>query len=200
MADTRGFEVLTHAHAYLAEVVASVGQSAWGTPTPCSEWTVRQVLNHARVDQQAYGLAITGGRPDSDPFHPADALDGDPAAELDKVLRQVADAYAGLPADSDQVPTPLGPLPPWIAAGAAAMDAAVHAWDIAMASGQPSPLTPELSLELLTVARQIVEPLRQYGVYAAELEPQPGDDAEAKLLRYLGRDPHWTAGAAGAAE
>lgn len=192
MADTRGFEVLTHAHAYLAEVVASVGQSAWGTPTPCSEWTVRQVLNHARVDQQAYGLAITGGRPDSDPFHPADALDGDPAAELDKVLRQVADAYAGLPADSDQVPTPLGPLPPRIAAGAAAMDAAVHAWDIAVATGQDRPLSPELAEGIRPAADHLVDRLRDaYRVFAPAVEGSRDHDRAEALPAFLGRDPHW---------
>ncbi|MEV5901540.1 maleylpyruvate isomerase N-terminal domain-containing protein, partial [Streptomyces sp. NPDC052127] len=81
-------ELLTRAHAYLREVVAAVGDEQWGAATPCEAWTVRQVLNHARIDQQGYGLALTGGRPDSDPFHPADALDGDPAAELAKVLDQ----------------------------------------------------------------------------------------------------------------
>lgn len=143
MADTRDFEVLTRAHSYLGDVVAAVPESAWGAPTPCTEWTVRQVLNHARIDQQGYGLALTGGRPDSDPFHPADALDGDPVAELGKVLSQVAEAYAALSADAERAPTPLGPLPPPIAAAAAAMDAAVHAWDIAVATGQDRPLDVE---------------------------------------------------------
>jgi hypothetical protein len=40
-------------------------------------------------------------------------------------------------------------------------------------------------------ATAIVEPLRTYGVYAAALAPEPGDDAAATLLRYLGRDPSW---------
>ncbi|MEU6258476.1 TIGR03086 family metal-binding protein [Streptomyces sp. NPDC047043] len=193
MADTRDFEVLTRAHAYLAEAVAGVPEPAWGAPTPCAEWTVRQVLNHARIDQQGYGLAITGGRPDSDPFHPADALDGDPAAELDKVLRAVADAYAGLPADAEQVPTPLGPLPPSLAAAAAAMDAAVHAWDIAAATGQDRPLSVELAEGIWPVAERLVDHLRDaYQVFApARKVGQDYDRAEA-LLAFLGRDPHWT--------
>ncbi|WP_406178270.1 maleylpyruvate isomerase N-terminal domain-containing protein [Streptomyces sp. NBC_00996] len=88
-------------------------EEAWGSPTPCSEWTVRQVLNHARLDQQAYGAAITGvGRPDSDPFQPADLLDAGARAALDKVLRDVEDTYAALPAGAEEVATPLGPLPP----------------------------------------------------------------------------------------
>ena len=193
MADTRDFEVLTHAHAYLGEVVAAVPEPAWGAPTPCAEWTVRQVLNHARIDQQGYGLAITGGRPDSDPFHPADALDGDPAVELDKVLRAVADAYAGLPAGAEQVPTPLGPLPLPLAAAAAAMDAAVHAWDIAVATGQDRPLTVALAEGIWPVAERLVDHLRDaYQVFAPAREARQDYDRAEALLAFLGRDPHWT--------
>ncbi|MGW3116581.1 TIGR03086 family metal-binding protein [Streptomyces sp. NPDC001107] len=193
MGHTQGIEVLTRAHAYLAEVVAGVPERAWGAPTPCSEWTVRQVLNHARIDQQAYGLAITGGRPDSDPFHPADALDGDPAAELDKVLRAVADAYAGLPADAEQAPTPLGPMPVPLAAAAAAMDAAVHAWDIAVATGQDRPLSGELAEGIQPAAERLVDHLRDaYQVFAPARELAPGYDSAEALLAFLGRDPHWS--------
>jgi hypothetical protein len=41
----------------------------------------------------------------------------------------------------------------------------------------------------VAVLRDIVEPLRQYGVYPPALAPEPGDDAASDLLRYLGRDP-----------
>jgi Mycothiol maleylpyruvate isomerase N-terminal domain len=75
---------------------------------------------------------------------------------------------------------------------AAALDAAVHAWDLAAAAGLPSPLTAGLSGRLTPIARAIVEPLRDYGVYAAALTPVPGDDETAALLRYLGRAPEWT--------
>lgn len=44
----------------------------------------------------------------------------------------------------------------------AALDAAVHAWDIAVATGQPSPLTPSLALTLRPVANALANPLRGY--------------------------------------
>jgi hypothetical protein len=83
-------------------------------------------------------------------------------------------------------------MPPADAAAAAGLDAAIHAWDIAMATGQGSPLTPDLARALTPVAKSIVEPLRQYGVYAAALEPPAGADDAAALLCYLGRSPAWT--------
>ncbi|WP_033278932.1 TIGR03086 family metal-binding protein [Streptomyces sp. NRRL F-525] len=193
MTNIQGIEVLTRSHDYLREVVAAVPEAAWAAPTPCTEWTVRQVLNHARIDQQAYGLVLTGDRPDSDPFHPADTLAGDPAAELDKVLRMVADAYAQLPADAEQVSTPLGPLPLPIAAATAAMDAAVHAWDIAAATGQNRPLDTDLAEGIWPAADRLVDQLRDsYRVFAPALEVRDEYDRAERLLAFLGRDPHWT--------
>ncbi len=193
MTDNQAIEVLLRSHAYLREVVAAVPDTAWAAPTPCSEWTVRQVLNHARIDQQAYGLLLTGGRPDSDPFHPEDALDGDPVAQLDKVLTMVADAYAALPADAEQVPTPLGPMPLASAAATAAMDAAVHAWDIAAATGQNRPLGTDLAEGIRPIADQLVDQLRDaFHVFAPARETKEGYDRAEALLAFLGRDPHWT--------
>jgi len=48
-----------------------------------------------------------------------------------------------------------------------------------------------MAADLLPAARAVVEPLRQFGVYAPALVPQAGDDTLAELLRYLGRDPNW---------
>jgi uncharacterized protein (TIGR03086 family) len=195
MADTRGLEVLTGAHAYLREVVAAVPAGAWGAPTPCTEWTARQVLNHARIDQQGYGLALTGGRPDSDPFAPVDAFTGDPSTELETVLRMVAGAYGTLPSDVEEVPTPLGPLPRELAAAAAAMDAAVHAWDIAVASGQDRPLTEELAEGIWPLAELLVDRLRDsYRVFAPAVPMPDGAGRADALLAFLGRDPRWRPG------
>ncbi len=75
-------------------------------------------------------------------------------------------------------------------AGACALDAAVHAWDIAVATGQGSPLGTDLARALLPVARTVViQPLRDYGAFGPVLADRPGDDDVATLLRFLGRDP-----------
>ena len=89
------------------------------------------------------------------------------------------------------LPLPQGAFPAPTAYAACALDAAVHAWDTAVALGQPGALSDELAVQLLPAARAIVEPLRQYGAYAAALSPRPEDSSAAELLRYLGRDPEW---------
>jgi len=189
VADWRG--LLDGAHRALRDAVAGVGAGDWDRPTPCDQWTVTQVLQHAAGDQIGYAAAITGGPwPSFDPFKPSGELDGDAGEFLAQAVAASAAAFATVADDAPEVPTPLpqGAMPAWLAAGACALDAAVHAWDIAVATGQASPLTPRMSAELMLVATRIVEPLRQWGAYAAVVEGEPADET-VTLLRYLGRRP-----------
>ncbi|MDX3385834.1 TIGR03086 family metal-binding protein [Streptomyces niveiscabiei] len=192
-----GWDVLDASHAALRTAVLAVPGDGWHLPTPCEGWTVTQVFQHAVGDQIGYAAALTGGPgPGFDPFAPSGDLAGaDPAAVLEDALSRAANAWAGADRDAAELPVPLPPftLSPWSGSAACGLDAAVHAWDIAVATGRPSPLTPELARPLLTVAREIVEPLRPRGAYVTALAPAPGDDEVAVLLRYLGRDPHWSA-------
>ncbi|MEV7097191.1 TIGR03086 family metal-binding protein [Amycolatopsis sp. NPDC051045] len=188
--------VLASAHEALRSAIAGItDRSAWSAPTPCSAWNVTQVLQHAAGDQLGYAAFITGaGGPDFDPFSPSGELTGPAADFLEPTLTAAAAAFATVSRDATEVPTPLpqGALPAPVAVGAAALDAAVHAWDIAVATGQASPLTPELAEQLLPVAQQLAEPLRGFA-YAPALDATPDDDAVSTLLRYLGRNPQWTA-------
>ncbi|MET8264614.1 TIGR03086 family metal-binding protein [Micromonospora arida] len=184
--------VLEAAHEALRTAAEGVPADAWERPTPCERWNVTQVLQHAAGDQLAFAAAIDGGPgPTEDPFAPSGRVDGDKLAGLRAALDASARAWKGVADDATEVPTPLpqGKLPAEIGAVACALDAAVHAWDIAVATGQPSPLGAELARPLLVVARQIVEPLRAYGAYAPAIDSAPEADDVAALLSYLGRDP-----------
>jgi uncharacterized protein (TIGR03086 family) len=159
-------------------------------------WNVTQVLQHAAGDQIGFAVFITREPgPSEDPFAPSGELADSPEAVVEEATKASGDAWATIGKDVPEVPVPVPPgkMPASLGVGACALDAAVHAWDIAHATGQASPLTPKLAWELMEVAKQIVEPLRAYGAYAPALEAQDGDDAAAALLRYLGRDPRWTA-------
>ncbi|GIH93426.1 hypothetical protein Psi01_40560 [Planobispora siamensis] len=190
------WEILDAAHAALRTAVAGVAGPDWDRATPCEHWTTAQVLQHAAGDQIGFAAAITGGPgPDEDPFAPSGTLTTDPAEIADRAMRASAAAFATVARNADAVPTPVPPhsLPADLAVGACALDAAVHAWDIAVATGQTSPLSPELARALMPTARVIVDPVRAWGAYATALPEAEGDDDVAALLRYLGRDPHWTA-------
>jgi uncharacterized protein (TIGR03086 family) len=198
MSDTTisGWTVLDAAHEALRKAAGAVPADGWDLPTPCAGWSVTQVFQHAAGDQIGFAATLTGEPgPSFNPFDPSGKLEEDPAAFLEDALARSAKAWADVDRDAAEVPTPVPPnkMSPWSGSTACALDAGVHAWDIALATGQPSPLTPELARPLLQVAKEIVEPLRAWGAYAAALEPEAGDDDVAALLRYLGRDPHWAA-------
>jgi len=193
---TAGWDVLDASHEALREAVRGVPADGWHLPTPCEKWNVTQVLQHAAGDQVGFAAFLTGEPgPTENPFEPSGELAEDPRAYTEAALERSARAWAGVDKNAEEVPVPVPPnkMAPALGAGACALDAAVHAWDIALATGQPSPLTPALAGELLPVAKSIVEPLRQWGAYAAAIPAEPGDDEAAELLRYLGRNPAWTA-------
>ena len=184
--------ILAVAHTALRSTVAGVRDDDWTRPTPCVDWTVAQVLQHAAGDQQAYAAVLgEGGFPSYDPFAPSGTLDDDALALLEPPFAAAWLAFSKVEPDDAAVPVPLpqGSLAAPVAVGAAALDAAVHAWDIAVATGQPSPVDSALAGRLHEVALQIVEPLRGFA-YADALSGDDGDALDA-LLRHLGRDPHW---------
>ncbi|MFX0575778.1 TIGR03086 family metal-binding protein [Nocardia nepalensis] len=197
-------DVLATSYRALTDVVAGIGDDQWQLPTPCSEWDVTQVIQHAAGDQLAFAKALgIGNGPADNPFAPSGDLDGTAAELVREAVEQASAAWATVSDESETVPTPLphGALPTPVAAVMCALDAAVHAWDIAIATGQESPLNDELAGHLLTAARtanpapgggpeaEIVEPLRQWGAYAAIVEGEAKGTVEDELLRYLGRDP-----------
>jgi len=189
--------VITDSLGLLRNAAALISDANAGAPTPCSAWTVAQVFQHAVGDQLAWAAAIgVGTGPAENPFTPSGELNGSAAELIEPALAAARTAWAGVRADDDAVPTPLpqGALPAATAAAACALDAAVHAWDIAVALGEPGVLTDGLAAQLLPAARSIVEPLRQYGAYAPAWPARAEDGHAAELLRYLGRDPQWATG------
>ncbi|MFF1922596.1 TIGR03086 family metal-binding protein [Streptomyces sp. NPDC058221] len=189
--------VLQEAHDSIRAAVAGVPANGWHLPTPCEQWDVTQVLQHAIGDQFAYVSKITGGPgPSYDPFSPSGSLDGaSPAELLEAALSASADAFGRISADSSEVPVPLPPfqLSAELAVGAAALDLAVHAWDIAVATDGPSTLKPSLAQALLPVANALVEPLRGFA-FSPAITPAPAADEAASLLNHLGRRADWKAG------
>lgn len=192
------FTVITTALEALRQVTAGAAASGrLDDPTPCTDWTVAQVLYHAAGDQHAWASVVgSGSLPSYNPFDPPRQLDGGVEEAVAKAVEAATAAWAGVDPSAESVQTPLPPVPvlaPALGAAACALDAAVHAWDVAVATGQPSPLTAALAEDLLPAARATVEPLRGFA-YAGALPAEAGDDAVAELLRHLGRDPQWTPG------
>jgi len=189
------FPVLTASLELLRNVAIRVPADQLNNPTPCSDWTVAQVLLHAAADQHAWASTVgTSPGPAYNPFDPAKELDGTTGDLIEPAIQAATSAWASVGPAAESVPTPLPPFPTMtaeLAAASCALDAAIHAWDIAVATGQPAPLTAELAGQLQPAAAATAEPLRGFA-YAPALPNQAADDPAAILLRYLGRNPNWT--------
>jgi uncharacterized protein (TIGR03086 family) len=189
------FPVLTTSLDLLRQVAIRVPAGQLNNPTPCPDWTVAQVLLHAAGDQHAWAATVSSSSPPAyNPFAPAKHLDSTIDELIEPAVEAATAAWASIDQAAESVPTPLPPFPamtPELAAATCALDAAIHAWDIAVATGQPSPLTADLARQLQPAADATAESLRGFA-YAPALPGHSTENPAATLLRYLGRDPNWT--------
>jgi uncharacterized protein (TIGR03086 family) len=172
------------------EVVNNVEPSQLGNPTPCTEWTVRDVINHVTGGGTMFAECVEGGSVPDDRLGQlmgGDNLGDDYKGAFMAMSKRVRTSF-GVPGALDKiVKLPFGEMPAGIALNIAIMDVMTHAVDIAKATGQT--ITDD---EILTVALEvghqlITEDFRAPGVFDAEQPAPPDASAADKLLAFAGR-------------
>jgi uncharacterized protein (TIGR03086 family) len=85
---------------------------------------------------------------------------------------------------------PWGRLPAPVALSGFVLELAAHAWDLATAIGDRTPLDPDLAGAARLIAARLVPPeLRDGDAFGPPLAPPAGADAGSRLAAYLGRRP-----------
>lgn len=165
-----------------AGVLANVGPEQLEAPTPCSEWTVGDLIEHVVGGNEQVGR--WAGVTDQLPARPDSLVDAHRATAT--AAQQVFARPDGLTAVYE---FPFGPLPGGVVIGMRSTDVLTHAWDLATATGQNADLDPELAGELLAAARERVGPdFRGSGRPFGAEEPCPADRSAADhLAAFLGR-------------
>jgi uncharacterized protein (TIGR03086 family) len=175
-------------------VVADIEPAHHELPTPCSEWSVRDLANHllatlelgrALLSDEMPGVQAGPGQ-----LPTADLLGDD----LVGAYRTGAKALvaATTPAAVGRVhTTPLGEMPGTGLAGFAALDVLVHGWDLARAIGREATIDPTLAEPMLEFARQAIGD--EMGTRSPRIGPEVTVAADAdltsRLVAYLGRTP-----------
>src|SRR5580704_14124142 len=96
-----GWDVLDEGRAMLRAAVAGVPATGWQRPTPCSEWNVSQVLQHAALDQRVWGAVVAWTSPSGeDPFAPSGRLGTEPLTYAEAALEASAQAWSALGRDN----------------------------------------------------------------------------------------------------
>jgi len=174
---------------YALGVVAAITPKLLSRPTPCREWDLRMLLRHACESLAAFGEGIEAGCVGLDPA----AEDGDLAADPARAFRgragQLLDAWTS-PGHQRQVVDIAGcPLAASVMAAAAALEVAVHGWDISRACGQRQPIPRALATDLLAIAPVLVPRAGRHPLFAAPVTVQATAGPSDQLAAFLGRAP-----------
>jgi uncharacterized protein (TIGR03086 family) len=183
-------EQLAGALADTATLVAGVGADQWGLATPCSQWTVREVVRHLVAGHHMFARAVEA-RPAS-----ADETSDLPDDQWPTAYRQSADvlleAFASPGALERPVTIPFGSVPGSVAFHLRLVEALVHGWDVARATGQAEPHDQALAEQELAWSKPwLAKVPADRSPFAPPLPV--ADDASPldRLVACLGRDVTW---------
>jgi uncharacterized protein (TIGR03086 family) len=166
-----------------AATIAAVPADRWSAPSPCEDWTARDVVRHI-VDVHGIFERLVGRDTGDVP-----SVDDDPAAAFDHVRRIVA---ADLADPERATATYEGQLGKQTFEQSVDMfvcaDLVIHRWDLGTAAGLDVRLpADEVRRARAAMGSMPEELMRQPGVFGPAVEPPPGADEQAELLAYLGR-------------
>ncbi|MGI8679722.1 MAG: TIGR03086 family metal-binding protein [Jatrophihabitans sp.] len=179
-------EQLADALESTGRLIAGIRAEQWDEPTPCEDWSVRDLVEHLITGNDLFARALLAGSssaatdPDRAPGQSGGAYRQSTAALLaafgaDGVMERVVDV-------------PFGSVPGIVALHLRLVEALAHGWDLARATGQAPPFDEEIAEQELAFTRaklaEIPAGRSPFG------PPQPvADDAPAldRLAACLGR-------------
>jgi uncharacterized protein (TIGR03086 family) len=179
---------LARASGVVGDLIDRIAADQWTAPTPCSEWSVRDVVDHL-VGMNLVLVAMFEDGPM--PARGADRLGADPAGAYRRsaaalqaaavrpgVLEQSRTSAVGVATGVERVSWRI-------------VDLLVHGWDLAQATGVAAELPDDLAEQALTFARAQLPGQPRAGRFG---DPQPiADDAPAidQLAALSGRPVPW---------
>jgi uncharacterized protein (TIGR03086 family) len=182
----------------MTALVAGTPDDALGAPTPCSAYSVGDLLDHIAGLTVAFTEAATKTTPaGASPPPEGDAANLDPTwrRSVPPALADLATAWRDPAAYQGMTSAGGIEMPGEVAALVALEELVVHGWDLARATGQPfDPTTPELDMVegfLSQFSGPDQADLRGTA-YAAPVVV--GDDAPRldRVVALSGRDPSWS--------
>jgi uncharacterized protein (TIGR03086 family) len=170
---------------YALAEVAAVTPEFLSRPTPCREWDLRMLLRHACESLATIGAGIEAGRVGLNPAAEDDDVPADPARAFRDRACELLDAWA----NPGQVIEIAGcPLAAGVMAATAALEIAVHGWDITRACGRGQPIPPVLATDLLVTAAVLVPGTGRHPLFAPPVTVAPTASPSDRLAAFLGRD------------
>lgn len=183
---------LLHAHrramTEFDDRVRAVRADQWDNPTPCAEWTVRDLLNHLTAEQLWAPWLLGGSTLDDvgDRFD-GDVLGDDPVDSWDHASSRARSAWDSPGASTGEVHVTGGVIPAEDYGWQMTLDLTIHAWDLARGIGADDELDPELVNVVHTVFAPQVESWQGLGIFDPPRTVSDDANTQARLLALLGR-------------
>ncbi|MER7461347.1 TIGR03086 family metal-binding protein [Streptomyces sp. NPDC097981] len=169
--------------------VRAVEDGQWGAPTPCTEWTVRDLVNHVTGEQLWIPPMVTDGRTVEeigDAFS-GDVLGDDPAGAWEQAAADAHAAFTAPGALDRTVRLSYGPALGRAYCAELTADCVVHAWDLSRAIGADDRLPDGLVAFALDEVTPYADGLAAGGMFAEPLEVPADANAQTRLLALVGR-------------
>lgn len=183
---------LDAAHETLQPLVAAVGSDQWSAPTPCGDWDVRKLLGHIVGGNQVFAAAV-GGIPleQARQALAGDPLGPDPVLAYAESAAAVAAAFGEPGALERSVTIPLGTVPAVAALHLRIVEALVHGWDLARATGRTVSYPDDVVEQEIAFSREFLGRIPPDREPFAPSRPVPADAVPLdRLVALLGRDPN----------
>lgn len=163
-----------------------------GNPTLCTEWTVRDIINHITGGATFFAMAAEEGSvPDEvmgQLLGGGDNLGDDYKAAFDVACDRFFKAFRQPGVLEKIVKLPFGEVPAGVALDIGIFDVSTHNCDIAQATGQQIQDTEVLETAL-EVGHQTVQPeFRQGGAFGPEVPCPESAPADKRILAFAGRE------------
>ena len=162
--------------------IAKVPDDKWDAPSPCPDWTARDIVQHV-VDTQGMFLGFVGkelgpiSSAADDPGAAWDAARAKTQHELDdpKLAGAEFDGFFGRTRYDEAVDRFLN------------FDLVVHGWDLARATGLDETIAPEDITQVRAKAESFGDAMRAPQAFGPEVDAPAGADEQTRLLAFLGR-------------
>jgi uncharacterized protein (TIGR03086 family) len=168
--------------------VAQVGDDQWDLPTPCSEWSVRDLVNHV-VGESLWTAPLLEGKTIAevgDQFD-GDVVGDDPAAAASRAAGEALEAAEQRLPQGGQVHLSYGDEDMEEYVRQLVADYLIHGWDLAKATGGDTDLDDDLVAEVSAWFAEREELYRNGGAIGPRTDA--GGDAQSALLAAFGRTP-----------
>jgi uncharacterized protein (TIGR03086 family) len=181
-------DTLRSVYAHTADVIGNVQQDQLELPTPCTEWNVKELLNH--TIGVVYGIAGgVAGTPSPDGEAPDFTADGGAAAAFANASETSLAAWSAEGVFDGPVNIGAGEMPAEAAIGINLLDTLTHSWDIAEALGRDRSMDAEVAERTLAASKMIISDEIREGRFGPAVTISDDAPAHDRLAAFLGRHP-----------